>query len=282
MIESMTLNDGHKIPAIGFGTWQIEEGEAAYNAVSEALKVGYRHIDTAQTYGNENSIGDAIKDSGIDRKTIYLTTKVWNNIHTYEDTLSSIDESLEKLKVDYIDLVLIHWPNPKAVRANDGWKERNKEVWRGLEELQKLGKVRSIGVSNFYVHHLEALLETAQVVPAVNQIRLAPGWEEKEVVDFCNDKEILVEAYSPLGHGTAFKDATVIEVASHYEGKSPAQVALHWSLAKGFLPLPKSETPKNIKANLDIFDFKLTEQDIATLDQVEGIVEPTNPDTKNH
>lgn len=127
MIESMTLNDGHKIPAIGFGTWQIEEGEATYNAVSEALKAGYRHIDTAQIYGNENSIGDAIKDSGIDRKTIYLTTKVWNNIHTYEDTLSSIDESLEKLKVDYIDLVLIHWPNPKAVRENDGWKERNKK-----------------------------------------------------------------------------------------------------------------------------------------------------------
>ena len=282
MVESNKLNDGRIIPMIGFGTWQIEDGEPAYNAVSEALKAGYRHIDTAQAYGNEASVGDAIKDSDVVREDIFLTTKVWNTVLTYDETLKSIEESMEKLKVSYLDLVLIHWPNPKAVRDNDGWKLRNNEVWRALETLQKEGKIRSIGVSNFMNHHLEALLEIAKVIPAVNQIKLAPGLTQADVVDYCKEKGILVQAYSPLGHGTAFNHEVIKKVAENYLGKSAAQVALRWSLDKGFLPLPKSVTPKHIQSNLNIFDFKLSERDIKALDNVEGVIEPTDPDTKNH
>lgn len=282
MVERGKLNNGRNIPMIGFGTWQIEEGEKTYNAVTEALNAGYRHIDTAQAYGNEASIGDAIKDSSVVREDIYLTTKVWNTVHTYDETLASIEESMKKLKVDYIDLVLIHWPNPKAVRENDGWKLRNKEVWRALESLQKDGKIRSIGVSNFMIHHLESLLEEVEVIPAVNQIRLAPGLTQADLVDYCREKKILVQAYSPLGHGTAFNHPVIKEISDHYLGKSAAQVALRWSLDKGFLPLPKSQTPKHIQSNLNIFDFKLSEKDIKVLDQLEGIIDPVDPDQTNH
>lgn len=281
-MQEMKLNDGRTIPAIGFGTWQIQEGEEAYQAVSEALKAGYRHIDTAQIYGNEQSVGQAVKDSALNREDIYLTTKIWNSIHTFDETLTSFEESLEKLQVDYVDLVLIHWPNPKAVREHDGWKQRNQEVWRALETLKEAGKIRSIGVSNFYIHHLEALLEKAEIIPAVNQIRLAPGSAEEELISYCREKDIVLEAYSPLGHGTAFEHETIKEVATHYPGKTPAQIALRWSIDKGFLPLPKSVTPKHIQSNLDIFDFELTKDDIKTLDKVTGVVEPVDPDSKNH
>lgn len=282
MIEEKTLNDGHIIPAVGFGTWQIEEGEAAYQAVTEALKLGYRHIDTAQTYGNEASIGQAISDSEVVREDIYLTTKVWNTVITYEQTIESIEESMDKLQVNYLNLVLIHWPNPKAVRDNDGWIERNRQVWRALEDLQAEGKIHSIGVSNFMVHHLEVLLETARVIPAVNQIRLAPGLTQAEVVDFCRERDIVIEAYSPLGHGTVMGHEIIQEVAENYLGKSAAQVALRWSLDKGFIPLPKSVTPKHIESNLNIFDFKLSEQDIAILDEVTGVLEFRDPDQTNN
>lgn len=282
MIEEKTLNDGHIIPAVGFGTWQIEEGEAAYQAVTEALKLGYRHIDTAQTYGNEASIGQAISDSEVVREDIYLTTKVWNTVITYEQTIESIEESMDKLQVNYLNLVLIHWPNPKAVRDNDGWIERSRQVWRALEDLQAEGKIHSIGVSNFMVHHLEALLETARVIPAVNQIRLAPGLTQAEVVDFCRERDIVIEAYSPLGHGTVMGHEIIQEVAENYLGKSAPQVALRWSLDKGFIPLPKSVTPKHIESNLNIFDFKLSEQDIAILDEVTGVLEFRDPDQTNN
>ena len=246
-METYTLSNGVTIPKIGFGTWQIPEGEEAYNSVSFALKAGYTHIDTAQIYGNEVSVGKAIADSDVAREDIFLTTKLWNDKHDYELAKASIDESLERLGVDYLDLLLIHWPNPKALRENDAWKAGNAGAWKAMEEAYKDGKVRAIGVSNFMQHHLEALLETAEIVPHVNQVLLAPGCAQENLVAYCQERDILLEAYSPLGTGSIFGNEDVEAVAER-NGKSVAQVALRWSLQKGFLPLPKSVTPKILKS----------------------------------
>lgn len=274
-METYILHNGVTIPKIGFGTWQIPDGDEAYNSVKHALEVGYRHIDTAQIYGNEKSVGRAIAESGVARKDIFLTTKVWNDKHDYELAKASIDESLQKLGVDYVDLLLIHWPNPKAIR--DSWKVGNAGAWKAMEEAYKEGKVRAIGISNFMIHHIEALLETAEIVPHVNQILLAPGCPQEELVAYCEDKNILLEAYSPLGTGTIFGNPVATAIAEKY-GKSVAQIALAWSLQKGFLPLPKSVTPKNIEANLDIFGIELSAEDEAQLDKIEGVASQKNPD----
>lgn len=279
-MEQYTLSNGVTIPKIGFGTWQILEGEEAYNSVTHALKVGYTHVDTAQIYGNEVSVGKAIADSGIARKDIFLTTKVWNDKHDYELAKASIEESLERLGTDYVDLLLIHWPNPKALRENDAWKAGNAGAWKAMEEAYKAGKVRAIGVSNFMIHHLEALFETAEIKPHVNQVLLAPGCPQEELAAFCRQHDILLEAYSPLGTGSIFQNEVVKAIADKY-GKSVAQVALAWSLQKGFLPLPKSVTPKNIEANLGIFGFVLSDEDVATLDNVEGVSQQKDPDQAN-
>ncbi|MFV8210576.1 aldo/keto reductase [Streptococcus pluranimalium] len=275
-METYILSNGVTIPKLGFGTWQIPDGDEAYQAVSHALKVGYTHIDTAQAYKNEASVGRAIADSGVARKDIFLTTKVWNSNHSYDLAKASIEESLQKLGVDYIDLLLIHWPNPKAFR--DNWKEANAETWRAMEEFYEAGKVRAIGVSNFMQHHLEALFETAKVKPMVNQILLAPGCPQDELVAFCRQEDILLEAYSPLGTGAIFKNELANELADKY-GKSVAQIALRWSLQKEFLPLPKSVTPKNITSNLDIFDFVISDEDEDKLDTVQGVATQKDPDS---
>ncbi|MET3558998.1 diketogulonate reductase-like aldo/keto reductase [Streptococcus rupicaprae] len=277
-MEHYILSNGVTIPKIGFGTWQIPDGEEVYNSVSHALKVGYTHVDTAQIYRNEAGVGRAIADSGLARKDIFLTTKVWNDKHDYDLAKASIDESLKTLGVDYVDLLLIHWPNPKAIR--DTWKEGNAGAWKAMEEAYKEGKVRAIGVSNFMIHHLEALFETAEIKPHVNQVLLAPGCPQDELVEFCERHDILLEAYSPLGTGSIFQNETVQALADKY-GKSVAQVALRWSLDKGFLPLPKSVTPANIESNLDVFGFNLSYEDIAQLDKVEGVSKQTDPDQTN-
>lgn len=279
-MEHYTLANGLAIPKIGFGTWQIPDGEEVYNSVSHALKVGYTHVDTAQIYRNEVGVGRAIADSSLAREDIFLTTKVWNDKHDYDLAKASIDESLEKLGVDYVDLLLIHWPNPLALRENDAWKAGNAGAWKAMEEAYKAGKVRAIGVSNFMIHHLEALFETAEIKPHVNQVLLAPGCPQEELVAFCRQHDILMEAYSPLGTGSIFSNALVKDIAAKY-GKSVAQVALRWSLQKGFLPLPKSVTPKNIEANLEIFDFELSAEDVAKLDKVEGVSQQKDPDQTN-
>ncbi|MGT2666351.1 aldo/keto reductase [Streptococcus rifensis] len=276
-MEHYILSNGVTIPKLGFGTWQMKEGDEAYNAVAHALKVGYTHIDTAQAYKNEASVGRAIADSGLSRKDIFLTTKVWNAHHDYESARASIEESLQKLGVDYIDLLLIHWPNPAAARETVGFKERNAGVWKAMEEAYNAGKLRAIGVSNFMVHHLEALFETAEVQPHVNQVLLAPGCPQEELNAFCQKHNILLEAYSPLGTGSIFQNELVGKLAEKYN-KSIAQVALRWSLDKGFLPLPKSVTPANITSNLDVFDFELESGDIEQLDHVQGVSQQKDPD----
>lgn len=277
-MENYQLSNGVEIPKIGFGTYKLEDGAQTYEAVTEALKVGYRHVDTAQVYGNEVSVGKAINDSQVARQDIFLTTKLWNTVSTYEEAMVTFQESLDRLQQDYVDLLLIHWPNPIHVRDNDAWVTRNAEVWRAMEDLYQAGKVKSIGVSNFRQHHLEKLLETAQVVPMVNQIKLAPGLEEKELVAYCREKGMLLEAYTPLGRGTVLNNETISQLAEKY-GKTNVQIALRWSLDKGFLPLPKSATLKNIEPNLHVFDFELDQEDVEVLNDLSGISEFIDPDT---
>ena len=259
-MKSYILNNGVSIPVLGFGTWKAENGEVAYQAVLEALKAGYRHIDTAAIYQNEESVGRAIRDSGISRQEIFVTTKLWNTNHSYDEARHAFEQSMEKLRLDYLDLYLIHWPNPKLLRENDEWKTRNAEVWRAMEDLYQEGKIRAIGVSNFLPHHLDALLETARVIPAVNQVRLAPGVYQEEVVDYCREKGILLEAWGPFGQGELFDKKEVQEIATKH-GKSVAQIALAWSLLEGFLPLPKSVTASRIQSNLDCFGIELSKKE---------------------
>ena len=262
-----TLQDGNKIPVIGFGTWQAEEGEIAKHSVAAALEVGYTHIDTAKIYGNESSVGQAIKDSGIPREDLFITTKLWNTDHSYEKAKEAIDQSLSALGLDYLDLYLIHWPNPVAFR--DNWEEANAQSWLAMEEAVAEGKIKSIGVSNFLIHHLQALDKTAKIKPVVNQLYLNPSDQQKEIVDYCHKNNILLEAYSPLGTGEIFKISELEDIAETYN-KTVAQVVLRWSLQKGFLPLPKSVTPNRIKENIDIFDFELSEFDMGLIDALKG------------
>jgi diketogulonate reductase-like aldo/keto reductase len=254
-MNSYTLSNNVTIPELGFGTWQTPDGDVAVASVKKALEVGYRHIDTAQGYKNEASVGQAIKESGIPREELFLTTKLWNANHSYDLVMSSFEESLEKLQTDYIDLFLIHWPNPVAFR--DNWQTANAETWRAFEELKK----------------------TATIFPMVNQIFLAPGELQEEVVTYCQEHDVLLEAYSPLGTGKIF-DVPEMKALAEKHQKSIAQVALRWSLQHGFLPLPKSVTPSRIEENIHVFDFELSEEDMNTIDQLDGVVgKATNPDT---
>ena len=225
-------------------------------------------------------MGRAIKDSGLAREDLFITTKLWNTHHTYEDAQAALEESLEKLGLDYVDLYLIHWPNPKPLRDNDAWKKRNAEVWRAMEDMLAAGKVRAIGISNFLPHHLEALLETARVIPSVNQIRLAPGVYQSEAIAASRKHGILLEAWGPFGQGELFQNEQVKEMATKY-GKTVAQLALAWSLQEGFLPLPKSVTPERIASNLNCFDFELTADDVELLRHLPVEAGAPDPDTKD-
>ena len=276
--STYALNDGNEIPVIGFGTWQMPNNEHTAEIVEYAIKNGYRHIDTAATYGNEESVGRGIKNSGVAREDLFVTTKLWNDSHGYDLAKKAIDDSLERMQLDYFDLYLIHWPNPKAVR--DRWQEANSEAWRAMEEAQAEGKIKSIGVSNFMKRHLEALLETAKVTPAVNQILLNPSEMQPETVAANKEHNILSEAYSPLGTGKIFEIEELNELAKKYD-KTPAQVVLRWSLQHGFLPLPKTSTFERVKENADIFDFELSDEDMKKINQFEGKAgRMDNPDEK--
>lgn len=275
--DTYTLNNGVKIPIIGFGTWQTPDGDIAKHAVEVALNAGYRHIDTAAAYGNEKSVGQAIKNSGINRHDLFITTKLWNADHGYKSAKAAIDRSLQNLKVDYLDLYLIHWPNPVDMR--DHWAEANAESWRAMEEAVQAGKIRAIGVSNFRKRHLDELLKTAEIKPVVNQIMLNPSDLQPDVVKVNNELKLLSEAYSPLGTGGLLGNETVNEIASEV-GKSPAQVLIRWSLEHGFLPLPKSVHDKYIRANAEVFDFNLSSEQMTKLDSLHGVSGlATDPDT---
>lgn len=278
MVTTVKMTSGYDIPVLGFGTYQAANGEEAYQSTLAAIKADYRHIDTAAIYKNEESVGRAIKDSGIPREELFVTTKLWNDAHSYEGAKEALTASLARLGLDYVDLYLIHWPNPKDLR--DSWQDANAQAWAYMEEAVAEGLVRSIGVSNFMVHHLEALSKTATISPAVNQIRLAPGCFQEEVVNYCKQKGILLEAWSPLGQGEIFDNKTMQELADKYD-KTVAQIALAWSLSEGFIPLPKSVHEDRIKENMAIFDVSLTEEDKDSIRHLSGMSEVPNPDTTN-
>lgn len=275
-----TLNNGMKIPVLGFGTWQIRDDEEAYNSVLEALRVGYRHIDTAEVYRNEEAVGRAMKDSGIPREEIFLTTKIWNTHTTYDEALAAIEERLVALDVSYIDLLLIHWPNPSPIRPDH--PTRNAAVYKAMEDAHFAGKIKALGVSNFHRRHLEPLLKHVRVKPVINQIYLSPSDQQRDVVLANDEFDIVTSAYSPLGTGKLLDLPLLSDLSKKYK-KSAAQILLSWSLAHGYLPLPKSVTPSRIKENYDIFDFTLSVDDIKAIDNLAGIVGyARNPDTTEY
>ncbi|MDK2966675.1 aldo/keto reductase [Lacrimispora sp.] len=275
--DNYILSNGVKIPCVGFGTWKAPNGETAVNAVKQALKAGYRHIDTAALYYNEESVGTGIKESGIPREEIFVTSKLQNGEHGYQETLNAFETTMKNLNLDYLDLYLIHWPNP--IKSRHEWQAANAGTWKAFEELYEAGRIRSIGVSNFRRHHLEELMKTANVAPMVNQIRLCPGDTQEELVSYLREQNILAEAYSPLGSGKIFEVPQMIALSEKY-GKSIAQICIRWSLQMGFLPLPKSVTKERIEENAHVFDFELSEEDVSIIADLKGCCGyATNPDT---
>ena len=276
LTDTYKLNNGAYIPCVGFGTWQTPNNQTGYEAVRHALEDGYRHIDTAAVYRNEEAVGQAIADSRIPRSEIFLTTKLWGDDYGHESTKKAFQVSIDKLQTDYVDLYLMHWPNPKKFRNN--WKENNAKTWRAIEELYEEGKIKAIGVSNFMIRHLEELLKTSQITPMVNQLKLCPGDIKEELIEFCKTNNILPEAYSPLGTGKVFGVPELKILAKKYN-VSISRLCLRWSLEMGYLPLPKSVTPKYIKENTRLFDFSIEPDDV---ELIAGLTNccgtPRNPD----
>jgi diketogulonate reductase-like aldo/keto reductase len=282
LTDTRKLSNGVGIPCIGYGTWQTPDGNIAVNGVKEAIKAGYRHIDTAAAYGNEASVGQGIIESGVPRNEIFLTSKLANTEHGYEKTKKAFLKTLELLKTDYLDLYLIHWPNPVALRniSPDFWKEANAGTWKAMEEFYKEGKIKAIGVSNFCERHIDELMKTAEIEPMVNQISLSPGLTQDGLVKYCNERGIVLEAYSPLGTGSVLKVPKINEIAEKY-GKSPAQICIRWSVQRGYIPLPKSVNSDRIRQNADVFDFEISERDMEDITTAETGRTARNPDTVN-
>lgn len=268
--ETYTLNNGNTIPKLGYGTWMIENDDAA-TAVAEAIKVGYRHIDTAQAYMNEAGVGQGIIDSGIDRSELFVTTKIAAEHKSYEETATSIDQSLKDMQLDYLDLVIIHSPQPWAEwRAEENkYYAENKQVWKALEDAVEAGKIKNIGVSNFLKADLENILEDCKIKPVVNQILAHVSNTPFELMGYCNEHGILVEAYSPIAHGEMLKNEAVIEMANKYE-VSVAQLCIRYIIELGALPLPKTATPAHMKSNTEL-DFTISTEDMEVLNNMDTI-----------
>ncbi len=274
--DTFKIYNGVEIPCMGLGTWQSKD-EVARISVLSALSHGYKLIDTAAAYGNERGVGAGIKDSGMKREEIFVTSKLRNAEHGYKATLDAFDLTMSKLGLDYLDLYLIHWPNPVQFRTT--WKKAMQDTWKAFEELYEAGKIRAIGISNFMPHHIEALMETAKIKPMVNQLKLCPGITQPEIVDYCNKNDILVEAYSPFGTGTVFASPKMKELAEKYN-KTIGQLCLRWCLQMGFVSLPKSANPMRIRDNTQIFDFEIDKKDMDIISTLEGYSGET-PDPDN-
>ena len=261
------LKNGVKMPKVGFGTWQIPDGEICYNAVSMALKHGYRHIDTAAAYGNEASVGKAIKDSGLAREEVFVTSKLQSHIKTYQGALDAFEKTMKELDIDYLDLYLIHAPWPWNEIGKD-CSSGNVEAFKAMEKLYREGKIRAIGVSNFSPSDLDNILKHCEIIPHVNQIAFFIGNNQEETHRYCNDKGILVEAYSPLAIGYALTNETIQNMAKTY-GVTPAQLCIRYCIEKGTAPLPKSTHESRIIENTGL-DFKMKEEDVAFLDTIKN------------
>lgn len=254
-VPSTVLNDGQTIPSLGFGVFLVEEGDT-FGAVTTALETGYRHIDTAAIYGNEAEVGRAIREFGVARDEVFVTTKLWNSEQGYDSTLRAFDASLERLGLDQLDLYLIHWPVAQADRFVD--------TFRAFQKLKAEGRVTSIGVSNFNRDHLERLIAETGETPALNQIELSPNLVQAELRAFHTEHGIATEAWSPLGRGAALKDPTIVGIAAE-TGRTPAQVIIRWHLQLGNVVIPKSVTPSRIRENFDVFSFELTDEQMRAI-----------------
>ena len=263
--DTYKLRNGYEIPCVGFGTWQASDGDAAANAVAEAIRTGYRHIDTAAAYDNECSVGKGIRLSGVDRSELFVTSKVWNTKRGYDKTMAAFEQTVSDLGLDYLDLYLIHWP--ASASRFDNWKELNRGTWKAMTELYKAGRIKAIGVSNFLPHHLDILMDT-EVAPMVDQIEFHPGQMQEETVQYCRANGILVEGWSPLGTGRMLANTQLLSIAAKY-GKSSAQLCIRWAIQNGILPLPKSVTPSRIRENADVFDFTISEEDMLVINAME-------------
>ena len=261
--SKMVLNNGVEMPVIGLGTYRAEDGEEMVKAVKWALRAGYRLIDTASQYGNEEGVGEGIRESGLKREEIFITTKLWNTDQGHNNALRAIDASFKKLGLDYVDLYLIHWPTADG----EGVASINKreETWKAMEEIYKSGKAKAIGVSNYTIAHLEEMKKYVKVMPAVNQVEFHPFLYQEELLNYCKENGIQFEAYRPLTKGEKINDKTITEVAKKY-GKTNAQILLRWSLQHGCITIPKSVHKERIEENINIFDFELKEEDMSRLD----------------
>ena len=251
--STTTLHNGVKMPWLGLGVFKVKDGEEVVNSIRTALELGYRSIDTAAIYGNEEGVGKAIAESGVPREELFITTKVWNADHGYEATLAAFDVSMEKLGLDYLDLYLIHWPLPS--------KGKFLETWKALEKLYKDGRIRAIGVSNFKVHHLEEIIADCEVIPMVNQVEYHPRFNQQELHGFCKKHGIQLEAWSPLMQGGLLDEPTLIEIAKEYN-KSTAQIIIRWDMQTGVVTIPKSVKPHRIAENADVFDFEISQENM--------------------
>ncbi len=262
----ITLRNGVNIPSLGFGTWCIDDGKAA-EAVQTAIEIGYRHIDTAQAYGNERGVGEGVRSCGVPRGELFVVSKVAAENKSYESDAKSIDETLEKMGLDYLDMMIIHAPQPWAQwRGEKRYFEENREVWRALEDAYEAGKLRAIGVSNFLSDDLESLLPYCRIKPAVNQVLAHIGNIPSELISFCRENDIAVEAYSPIAHGEALKSPEIAETAKKY-GVSPAQLCIRYILQLGLIALPKASTRGHIKENATL-DFVISDADMTSLSEV--------------
>ena len=254
---TVSLHNGVEMPYFGLGVFKVNDGDEVYEACSFALNNGYRHIDTAALYGNEIGVGKAVRESELGRSDVFVTSKVWNTDQGYETTLKAFDKSMERLDIDYLDLYLVHWP-----------KEKSKDTWKALEKLYADGRVKAIGVSNFLQHHLEDLLQSAEVVPMVNQMEFSPQLVQQSLIDFCVQNKIQYESWSPLMQGQVFEIQELKDLATKYN-KTIAQIVLRWNLQKGVVTIPKSVNPNRIIENASIFDFEISAEDMRAINSLD-------------